>query len=200
MCVYKAYIINSQLIKYKILLSNFFGGDEMYLAITLIIAGFCLVFFGAKFFFGILFAAFGIYILVSLLSVYKKAQKRAEQNKKNIEERFRGKLDQEDIEWLKDMITPPIGRKFLIMVNEENSTNVKISIPLSIVIVLKPFLKALSPMLRKSIKDKISIEIEEKYYTLIEDMIITSLDELMSFSGDFIKVESKGTTVRVGIV
>lgn len=171
----------------------------MYLAFVLVLAGICLIFFGAKIFFGVIFIALGVYILFEIFSHYARSIKRTKQLRETIEDRLRDKLNSEDLKWIQDVITPPLGKKFLILVDDNNdSTHVRVAIPFSAVIVLKPFLKSLSPFFFKFFKDKVPID--EKYLRIIQEVFVACIDELMSFSGDFITVESKGTMVRIGIV
>ncbi|HOJ87829.1 MAG TPA: hypothetical protein PLP64_03700 [Pseudothermotoga sp.] len=171
----------------------------MYLAITLVLSGICLIFFGAKVFFGILFISLGAYVLVEIFSHYAKSAKRAKQLRQTLRDRLHDKLSPEDLQWIEDMITPPFGKKFLIIVNDnDDSTNVRIALPFSLVIVLKPFLKSLLPFFFKFFKDK--THFDERMFQIAQEIFISCVDELMNFSGDFVTVESKGTTVRIGIV
>ncbi|MEJ5230431.1 MAG: hypothetical protein WHT65_10560 [Pseudothermotoga sp.] len=170
----------------------------MYLAIILIICGVCLILFGAKSFFGVLFLATGAYILSVIISLHFKFQARTKQTQKILKERLEGKLGAEDLQWVLDVTKPPFGRKFLIFVDDQNdSTHVRISVPFSLLIVLKPFARSLLSLTLKFTKDKIPID--EKYLSIIHEVLMASLDELMTYSGDFIHVESEGTTVRIGI-
>lgn len=171
----------------------------MYLAAVLVLAGVCLIFFGAKVFFGIIFIALGVYILTEIFSHHAKLIKKTKQIREVIKERLKDKLSSEDLEWIENMITPPAGKKFLILVDDStDSTHVRIAIPFSIIIVLKPFLRSLLPLIFKSFKNKISLD--EKTFQILQEVFISCIDELMSFSGDFVTVESEGTTVKIGIV
>ncbi|MGJ8455330.1 hypothetical protein ACSFC1_08510 [Pseudothermotoga sp. U03pept] len=170
----------------------------MYLAIILIISGVCLIFLGAKIFFGILFLATGVYILSVIATLHFKSQVRTKQTQKVLKEKLEGKLSAEDLQWVLDIAKPPFGKKIFIFVDDENdSTHVRVSIPFSLLIVLKPFAKSLLPFISKFTKGKIPVD--EKYLGIIHEVLMASLDELMTYSGDFIHVESKGTTVRIGI-
>ncbi|MFN3284562.1 MAG: hypothetical protein ACK40Q_10065, partial [Pseudothermotoga sp.] len=109
----------------------------MYLALVLVLAGICLIFFGAKIFFGVIFMALGAYILFEIFSHYAKSIKRTKQLRETIKDRLRDKLNSEDLKWIQDVITPPLGKKFLILVDDNSdSTHVRVAIPFSAVIVL----------------------------------------------------------------
>lgn len=171
----------------------------VYSALVLVFAGVCLIFFGAKVFFGVIFTALGLYILVEIFARYTRSMKRTKQTREAIRDRLRAKLDPEELKWVEDIITPPLGKKFLILVDDDNdSTHVRVAIPFSLVIVLKPFLRSISPFFVKFFKDKVPLD--EKYLQILQEVFVSCIDELMSFSGDFMTVESKGTTVRIGIV
>lgn len=171
----------------------------MYLAVVLVLAGICLIFFGAKIFFGIIFIALGTYILIEIFSHYAISIKRTKQLRETIRDKLKDKLKPEDLKWVEDVITPPFGKKFLILVDDNNdSSHVRISIPFSIIIVLKPFLRSLSPFFFKFFKNKVPFD--EKSFKIIQEVFVSCVDELMNFSGDFVTVESKGTTIRIGIV
>lgn len=171
----------------------------MYLAIVLVLAGVCLIFFGAKVFFGVIFIAFGAYILTEIFSHYAKNTKRTRQLRETLRDKLKDKLNPEDLQWVEDIITPPFGKKFFILVDDsKDSTHVKVAIPFSLIIVLKPFIRPLLPFFFKFFKDKVPFD--EKSFQIFQDIFISCIDELMNFSGDFISIESKGTTVRIGIV
>lgn len=170
----------------------------MYLATILIICGVCLILFGAKIFFGVLFLATGVYILSVIISLHFKFQARSKQTQEILKEKLERKLSAEDLKWVLDITRPPFGKKFLIFVDDENdSTHVRISVPFSLLIILKPFARSLLSLILKFTKGKIPID--ERYLGVIHEVLMASLDELMTYSGDFVHVESKGTTVRIGI-
>jgi len=169
----------------------------MYLALVLILSGVFLAIFGAKAFFAVIFIGIGVFVLLSLVKISSVKKRRRDEILDTVRRRLGNKIDEEDLKWIADLVDEPVGRKLFILVSEQ-STNVKIVIPVSVILLLKPAMKLIVPLIVRTIDKKMKTNSEE-YAQIIEAIIGTSLDELLSYTGDFVRVESQGTTVRIGI-
>ncbi|AEH51999.1 DUF2059 domain-containing protein [Pseudothermotoga thermarum] len=175
----------------------------MYFALVLITAGVLLIFFGAKVFFGVLFIGIGFYVLAWILKLHLRAEKRSKKAAEEIQKRLKHKLTKEDLEWLMAFVKSPVGKKILMQVEEEQvqkPVRISISIPISLALFLKPILKTSSTFIWKFLKNKHEIFEDYQQFKTVLEIFLDALDELMTYSGDFIRIESQGTFVRIGIV
>jgi len=172
----------------------------MLLAVVLILAGLGLIIFGARVFFGVLFLASGIYLIVSFLNVKVKSRKRREQELSFLREQLKDKLSEEDMEWIMSFFTAPIGRKFIIWVQDRSeNTNVRISIPVSLVMLLRPFLNSLTPLLVRFLDKKVPLSLSRDDLNMIIKLLNSCLDEISTYRGDFLHIETQDATIRIGL-
>ncbi len=174
----------------------------MYLAVLLIFSGILLIFFGLKAFFGVLFVGFGLYILMWIWAVRRRTSRRRKNVLEEIRKRFGEKLTEEELRWLASFAEGPVGRKFFVNIEDESSkdpTRIRIAIPISLIAILKPFLKVSSYALWKIVQKRQNV-LDYEQFKLILNLLIEALDDLMSYSGDFVRIESKGTLVRISIL
>lgn len=169
----------------------------MYLALVLILSGVFLAIFGAKAFFAVIFIGIGVFVLLSLVKISFVKKRRRDEILNTVKKRLGNKIDDEDLKWIADLVDEPVGRKLFIIVTAQ-SNNVRIVIPVSVILLVKPIMKLITPLIVKTIDKRMKTD-SEKYAQIIETIIGTSLDELLSYTGDFVRVESQGTTVRIGI-
>lgn len=172
----------------------------MVLAVTLIVAGLGLLIFGARVFFAVLFLAAGLYLILSLLSIRIKAERRREKELSFLKEQLRDKLSEEDLEWLTSFFTSPMGRKLIVWIKEkrENIT-VRISIPVSLILLLRPFLNSLAPIVARFLNKKIPFSVSEEDLKVAMKLINSCLDEISTYRGDFVHIETETATVRIGL-
>ncbi|HBT39976.1 MAG: Uncharacterized protein XD58_0356 [Thermotoga sp. 50_1627] len=173
----------------------------MLLAVVLILAGLGLIIFGARVFFGVLFLASGIYLIACFLNIKLKCKKRREQELSFLREQLKGKLNEEDLEWVTSFLTAPIGRKFIIWVQErKENANVRISIPVSLVMLLRPFLNSLTPLLMKYLDKKVPFSLSKDDLNMIIKLLNSCLDEISTYRGDFLHIETQDATIRIGLM
>jgi hypothetical protein len=173
----------------------------MLLAVVLIIAGLSLIIFGARVFFGVLFLAAGIYLIVSFLNIKLKSKKRRERELSFLREQLKDKLSEEDLEWITGFFTAPIGRKFIIWVQERReNTTVKISIPVSFVMLLRPFLNSLASLFVKFLDKKMPFSLSKENLDLIVKLFNSYLEEISTYRGDFLHIETQDAMIRIGLV
>lgn len=173
----------------------------MLLAVVLIVAGLSLIIFGARVFFGVLFLAAGIYLIVSFLNIKLKSKKRRERELSFLREQLKDKLSEEDLEWITGFFTTPIGRKFIIWVQERReNTTVKISIPVSFVMLLRPFLNSLASLFVKFLDKKMPFSLSKEDLGLIVKLFNSYLEEISTYRGDFLHIETQDAMIRIGLV
>jgi hypothetical protein len=173
----------------------------MLLAVVLIVAGLSLIIFGARVFFGVLFLAAGIYLIVSFLNIKLKSKKRRERELSFLREQLKDKLSEEDLEWITGFFTAPIGRKFIIWVQERReNTTVKISIPVSFVMLLRPFLNSLASLFVKFLDKKMPFSLSKENLDLIVKLFNSYLEEISTYRGDFLHIETQDAMIRIGLV
>ncbi len=172
----------------------------MLLAIILILSGLALIVFGARMFFGILFLAAGIYLIVSFFRIKLRAEDRQKREFSFLREQLKGKIDEEDLEWLENFFTAPIGRKLIIWIQEtEEKVNIRISIPISLILLIKPFLNSLLPPFIKYLCKKSNFSLSENNAKMILTLLNAYLDELFTYRGDFIHIETEDAVVKIGV-
>ncbi|MEN3008876.1 hypothetical protein [Pseudothermotoga sp.] len=173
----------------------------MLLAIILILAGTALIVFGARVFFGILFLAAGIYLIVTLSKIALRARKRQKSELFFLKEQLKGKIDEEDLEWLESFFTAPVGRKIIVWIKEgKKGINIKISIPISLILLVRPFLNSFSSLFIKHLCKKSGSSLSENEVRSILTLVNSCLDELFTYKGDFVHIETEDTTVKIGVV
>lgn len=173
----------------------------MLLAVVLILSGLGLILFGARVFFGVLFLSAGVYLIVSLLKIKLISQKRKARQLSFLVEQLKGKLSEDDLNWIEDFFTPPVGRKFVVWVQERReNTTVRISIPISLILLLKPFLGSLLPIVLRFLGKKLNLTLSREELDSIVKLLNSSFDELLSYQGDFVYVETETATVKIGLV
>lgn len=173
----------------------------MLLAVVLIIAGLSLIIFGARVFFGVLFLSAGIYLIVSFLNIKLKSKKRRERELSFLREQLKDKLSEEDLERITGFFTAPIGRKFIIWVQERReNTTVKISIPVSFVMLLRPFLNSLASLFVKFLDKKMPFSLSKEDLGLIVKLFNSYLEEISTYRGDFLHIETQDAMIRIGLV
>ncbi len=174
----------------------------LYLAIALIVSGLSLIFFGVKAFFGVLFISLGFYILFWMWSLHRAVRKKRRETLDQLKQRFQGKLSNDDLQWLASFTESPIGRKVLISIEDNNpaeSTKIRIAVPISLISILKPILKVSAPTVWKIIGNK-QHALDYDQFKFILNVVTEVLDEIISYSGDFVRIETTGTLVRISIV
>lgn len=173
----------------------------MLLAIVLILAGLALIIFGARMFFGILFLTTGIYLIVTFSRIKLCAEDRQRRELSFLREQLKGKINEEDLEWLENFFTAPIGRKLIIWIQEtEEKVNIRISIPISLILLTKPFLNSLLPLFIKYLCKKTNFSLSESNAKTVLTLLNTCLDELFTYKGDFIRIETEDAVVKIGVV
>lgn len=173
----------------------------MLLAIILILAGLALIIFGARMFFGILFLTAGIYLIVTFFRIKLRAEDRQRRDLSFLREQLKGKINEEDLEWLENFFTAPIGRKLIIWIREtREKVNIRVSIPISLILLTKPFLNSLLPLFIKYLCKKTNFSLSESNAKMILTLLNTYLDELFTYKGDFIRIETEDAVVKIGVV
>ncbi|MBM7559978.1 hypothetical protein [Marinitoga litoralis] len=169
-------------------------------AAIIIIEGLILVFFGAKIFWASFFIGLGIYILYTYYSAFKRKREQRKFLKKSIENIIKENDPETAANIISEKIKYPVGTKFVIKVDSEDA-KVNLVFPLGILILTKPLLYSLKPVLKKSIKSKFEENEKNINFDLDEviNVIIESVDLLSEFYGDFIDVETDGGKTKVKI-